>query len=164
MAGQGGHTRGLYGPKQARSWRSTRSAPTGHADWGPRRTLDVSLERTLSSCYPQPVIVSGRPRSGRGLPVGSLSAPAGGPSDTATAIYRSAPRTITPQRCDLSLVLTHPVPIEVRGNRTISQSPVGVLLPYPSPVQPIKRARASVSHYSRQRTSLTEEQWHTNSG
>ncbi|ESU39423.1 Variant-specific surface protein, partial [Giardia duodenalis] len=78
-----------------------------------------------------------------------LNAPAGGPSDTATAMYRSAPRTITPQRCDLSLVLTHPVPIEVRGNRTISQSPVGVLLPYPSPVQPIKRARASVSHCSR---------------
>ncbi|ESU34670.1 Metal resistance protein YCF1, partial [Giardia duodenalis] len=27
MASQGGHTRGLYGPKQARSWRPTRSVP-----------------------------------------------------------------------------------------------------------------------------------------
>ncbi|ESU37702.1 Hypothetical protein DHA2_154548, partial [Giardia duodenalis] len=94
-----------------------------------------------------------------------LSAPAGGPSDTATAMYRIAPRSITPQeRHDQSLAITHPVPIEARANRAISWPPVGVLLSRPSPVQPIERARAAVSHCSRQRTSLTEDQWHTNSG
>ncbi|ESU34674.1 Hypothetical protein DHA2_154693, partial [Giardia duodenalis] len=73
--------------------------------------------------------------------VGSLSAPAGGPSDTATAIYRSAPRTITPQRCDLSPAFTHPIPIKARGNCAISRPPVGVLLSRPSPVQLIKESK-----------------------
>ncbi|ESU37666.1 Hypothetical protein DHA2_154520, partial [Giardia duodenalis] len=94
-----------------------------------------------------------------------LIAPTDGPSDTAIAMYRSAPRAITPQeRHDQSLAITHPVPIEARANRAISWPLVDLFLSRPSPVQPIKRARAVASHCSRQRTSLTEEQWHTNSG
>ena len=165
MTGQGGHTRGLYGPKQARSWRPTRSAPDRARRLGTTPGLGCIDGEELLVCYPQPAIVSGRSRSGRSLPVRPLNAPAGGVSDTVTAMYRSAPRTITPQeRCDLSLALTHPVPIEARANRAINWPPVGVLLSRPPPVQLIKRARAAVSHCSRQHISLMKEQWHTNSG
>eukprot|EP00701_Giardia_intestinalis_P006036 XP_001709860.1 VSP [Giardia lamblia ATCC 50803] len=58
-------------------------------------------------------------------------------------MYRSAPRTITPQeRCNLSLVITHPVPIEARGNRAISWPPVGVLLSRSSLVQLVKESES----------------------
>ncbi|ESU35862.1 hypothetical protein DHA2_152397 [Giardia duodenalis] len=78
-----------------------------------------------------------------------------------TVMYRSAPRTITPQeRRELSLALTGPVPTEVRENCIISWPLVGVLLSCPSPVQLIKGARVAVSHCSRQHTGLTEDQWH----
>ena len=60
-----------------------------------------------------------------------------------TAMYRSAPRIITPQeRCDLSLALTGPVPIEVRENHAINWPPVGVLLSRPSSVQLIKESKS----------------------
>ncbi|ESU34688.1 Hypothetical protein DHA2_151829, partial [Giardia duodenalis] len=50
-------------------------------------------------------------------------------NEYSTAMYKSAPRPIIPQeRCDLSLALTGPVPMEARGNRAISWPPVGVLL------------------------------------
>ncbi|ESU36377.1 Hypothetical protein DHA2_152186 [Giardia duodenalis] len=72
------------------------------------------------------------------------------PVNIMTAMYRSAPRTITPQeRCDLGPALTHPVPTEVRENCIISWPPVGVLLSRPSSVQLVKRARTGVSYYSR---------------
>ena len=143
MTGQGGHTRGLYGPKQARSWRPTRSVPDRVCRPGTTPGLGCITREELLVWYPQPAIVSGRSRSGRSLPMRPLSAPAGGVSDTVTAMYRSAPQSIIPQeRCDQSPAITAPVPMEVRENRTISRPPVGVLLSHPPPVQPIKESKS----------------------
>ncbi|KAE8303986.1 hypothetical protein GL50803_00100969 [Giardia duodenalis] len=65
------------------------------------------------------------------------------PTSTATAMYRNASQTITPQeRHGLNLTPTHPVPIEARGNRAISWPPVGVLLSRSSLVQLVKESKS----------------------